>query len=489
MGSNGGMEDIEQETHGPATQAIPAIDPRRGEVTYEQSPVDVLRTAIALGLLVIVLVLEYFFGETFVQFVYDLFRGLEAVPSWIITTLVLVTRIATTVLFFVGLGAAVWFRRWRLLVSALAAIVLAGLIFIFVDEQLAETRQSIVDVTEVVGPFDHEEFPTGLGVAVVTALAAVTTPWLSQNWKRAAWALVVATALCRFFTSDVSLDTVSALLTGWFTGSLALVAFGGPVRRASDAEVAEGLSAVGVELVELKKASVDARGSTPYFGHTADGTRLFVKALGEDERSADLMFRAYRKVSPHDLGDERNFSSLRRTVEHEALVALAARDVGVHTPRFLAFAHVEPKGFVLAYEAIEGSSLDSVEELTDDVLLQVWQQVALMRHHRIAHRDLRLANVFLGADGQVWMIDFGFSEIAASDLLLATDLAELLASQSLVVGIDRTIAAGVATVGAEALATAVPRLRPFALSGATRTAMKERDGLLDELRDRVAALA
>ena len=41
----------------------------------------------------------------------------------------------------------------------------------------------------------------------------------------------------------------------------------------------------------------------------------------------------------------------------------------------------------------------------------------------IAHRDLRLANVFLAADGVVWMIDFGFSELAASDLLMATDLA------------------------------------------------------------------
>ena len=39
---------------------------------------------------------------------------------------------------------------------------------------------------------------------------------------------------------------------------------------------------------------MDARGSTPYFGVGADGAKLFVKALGHDERSADLLFRIYR---------------------------------------------------------------------------------------------------------------------------------------------------------------------------------------------------
>ncbi len=54
----------------------------------------------------------------------------------------------------------------------------------------------------------------------------------------------------------------------------------------------------------------------------------------------------------------------------------------------------------------------------------VWDQVVMMRERRIAHRDMRLANIFLAADGNVWMIDFGFSELAASDLLLANDVAE-----------------------------------------------------------------
>jgi undecaprenyl-diphosphatase len=240
---------------------------------------------------------------------------------------------------------------------------------------------------------------------------------------------------------------------------------------------------------QLEKAGVDARGSTPYFGVATDGTKLFVKALGDDERSADLLFRLYRGVQPREFGDERPFSSLRRGVEHEALVALAARSIGIRTPRLIAFAGAAPNGYVLAYEAIAGRSLDRVDpaEVTDAVLDRIWELVGELRRHRIAHRDLRLANVFLDDDGDAWLIDFGFSELAASDLLLATDVAELLASSCVYVGPDRAVARAAAVVEPDGLRAAGDRLNLWGLSGATRTAHKEHPGLLAELKHRLEA--
>jgi tRNA A-37 threonylcarbamoyl transferase component Bud32 len=116
----------------------------------------------------------------------------------------------------------------------------------------------------------------------------------------------------------------------------------------------------------------------------------------------------------------------------------------------------------------------------------VWDQVAALRRHRIAHRDLRLANIVLDVDARAWLIDFGFSEVVASDLLLATDVAELVASSSLLVGADRAVAVAARVLGWRALAAARPRLRPWALSGATRRALRQRTGLLGEIHDRVA---
>ena len=141
--------------------------------------------------------------------------------------------------------------------------------------------------------------------------------------------------------------------------------------------VIDGLAAVGVPVRQLDRAGVDARGSTPYFGVDADGSKLFVKALGTDERSADLLFRLYRRLLPRNFGDEQAFLSLQRSVEHEAFVALAAPAVGVRTPALRAVATAEPNGYVLAYEAIDGKSLDRVDpsEVTDDVLAAIWRLV------------------------------------------------------------------------------------------------------------------
>jgi undecaprenyl-diphosphatase len=255
--------------------------------------------------------------------------------------------------------------------------------------------------------------------------------------------------------------------------------------------VIAGLGRVGLALEELRPASVDARGSTPYFGTTKAGTAVFVKALGSDERKGDLLFRLVRSVQPRELGDERPFSSLRRAVEHEAFVALAAANSGVRTPPVAAFASAEPGGFVLAYEAIDGKSLDGVDEgdITDAVLAGIWEQMAILRSRGIAHRDLRLANVFLAGDGVVWMIDFGFSEVAAGDLLLATDLAELVTSLSLKVGAERAVASAVAQVGSTALRQALDRFAPQYLSGATRTAVKAEPDVLAGVRARIGQLA
>jgi undecaprenyl-diphosphatase len=297
-------------------------------------------------------------------------------------------------------------------------------------------------------------------------------------------------ALVHFVESPVAFDTLLALLAGWTVGAVVVVVFGAPSQRPTGAAIAAGLAAVGQPLAKLEQASLDARGSTPYFGTAPDGSKLFVKALGADERSADLLFRIYRRIQPRDLGDEKADASLRRAVEHEALVSLMASQMGVRTPRVAAFASTEhPPGFALAYDAIAGRSLDRLEpaEMTDQVLDLVWEQLIILRSHRVAHRDLRLANVFLADDGDAWIIDFGFSEIAASDLLLATDLAELTASLATVVGAERAVASARGAVGADALTTALPRLKLPMLSGATRTSLKEQPGRLDQVRDAISA--
>ena len=469
-----------------ATVSAPPAAP-----TVDRSPSDVLRLLVAGVLLVVLVLLQWIWGKTLVTFTGQLFQGLDAIPAWMISVVVVGTRILAVVVLAGGLVLVVRRGGGRMAgTAALAAALGGGLVALF-DHLGPDAGSTAVDLGDSLGPLTEPGFPSTLGLAAATAAVTAAAPWLSRRDRRLGWTLVIGLVLTLFLASPASFNSVGALVCGWVAGAAALVLLGGPMRRPTVQTVTNGLESVGVTLASLEQASVDARGSTPYFGETADGQKLFVKALGGDQRSADLLFRVYRMLGRRDLGDERPFSSLRRAVEHEAMVALAARDLGILTPRLVAFATADPNSFVLAYEAIEGRSVDRVDpqDMTDEVLAAIWGQVVDMRRHRIAHRDLRLANIFLAEDGKVWMIDFGFSELAASDLLLANDVAELVASSTLKVGPDRAVAQARAALAPADLQPALDRLRPWALSGATRTGLKEAPGLLDDVRRRVAAAA
>jgi glycosyltransferase 2 family protein len=457
-------------------------------VLIERSPADVVRVVVAAAALLALLLLEWLFGDTLVAFGTEVLRGLDALPQWIVDVVVVGGRVLAVVMLGGGLLWTLSRQRWAMLVRVVVAGLLAAVLVTLVDD-VVEVDDGVapVYVSIDVAVLDDAGFPSTVGVAVVAAVLTAAAPWLSRRWRRAGWVLVVGLMMTRFVATPVSFDSLEAALIGWLCGAGVLALMGAPSRRPTTESVIAGLAAVGLAVQQLDRAGVDARGSTPYFGVTAAGERLFVKVLGDDERSADVLFRLYRRITRRDFGDEKPFSTLRRAVEHEAFVALAARDLGVRTPRLRAFTTADPNGYVVAYEAIEGKSLDRLDadEMTDDVLTACWRLVGQLRDHRIAHRDLRLANIFLDDRGEVWLIDFGFSEMAAADRLLATDVTELVASSSIVVGPERAVAHAAATVDPVTLGRALDRLHLWALSGATRAGLKARPGHLDELRNRL----
>ena len=380
-----------------------------GRVT--QAPSDVLRMAVAVLTLIGVTLLGVLFGETVVAFVADLLRGLDRLPSGLLSAIAALAQVVGVFLFVAGLAAVIRFREWRTLAAAIVAAAAAALLTAGLHELVGDPADKVVQSDSLGAIGGGEVWSAGV-LAALVAVVTVAVPWVPRRWRRVAWALTMAVALVHFTESPIAFDTLLALLAGWAVGAIVVVLFGAPSQRPTGAGIAAGLAAVGQPLAKLEQASLDARGSTPYFAVTPDGSKLFVKALGADERSADLLFRIYRRLQPRDLGDEKADASLRRAVEHEALVSLIARQLGVRTPRVAAFATtVDPSGYVLAYDAIAGRSLDRLEpdEMTDQVLALVWEQLVLLRSHRVAHRDLRLANVFLADDGDAWIIDFGFS--------------------------------------------------------------------------------
>jgi glycosyltransferase 2 family protein len=455
---------------------------------YQRSPVDVLRLVVAAVAFLLCLALAVGAKNTMVGVEADLLQLIDRVPSALADFLVGLVQLVALAAPLVLVAVALVLRRFRLAVLLVAvpgmAAVLEGALVSRLDRLKPPLlERALGEESWVAGA----AFPGTAWLCGAAAAATVASPWLTRGMRRATWWLIGVFAVTRMVTGHAApLDVLTAIALGAVAGSAGLLLVGRPSLRPSRPQLVEALARSGLEVASLERAGVDARGSTPYFAKLTDGRRLFVKALGQDERDADLLFRAWRRLRLQNVGDEVPYSTLRRAVEHEALVSLKVTDSGVRTPHLVTVAAVGEPAMVLAYDAVDGRSLDKVDDgELDDVLRGVWRQVARLRRERIAHRDLRLANVFLDPDGDAWLIDFGFAELAASDAMLDEDAAELLCSTYTKVGAERAVAAAVEALGPDPVAAALRYVQPAALSTATRKAVDALPGKAEPLRAEV----
>src|SRR5271166_3294774 len=380
------------------------------------------------------------------------------------------------VAFVLAAAAAVaavgWHRRFRLLAGLAAGAVTAG-------AMLAGTLY-----------LASAAFP---GPALLAAAAAVTVaaaPWLSRPWRRTAWIALCAAGAARLITGTVlPAELVLAFAAGVTVGAAVLVAFGVPDRRIGSAGIAAALRSAGLPVTSVEPARVATKGSRPFVAVTDDGRRLFIKALGSDQRDADLLYRAYRFARLRNVGDTWPAASVIRAVEHQALVGTMAERAGVRVPRVDRVIKAGDGTALLVMKRIDGSSLAQlpVEQISDELLRRLWTEVDRLHRAGIAHRSLRAANVMIEDGGRPWLTDFSFSELTATPRQMDLDLAELLVSLAILTGADRATSSAAAVIGAQRLAPAVPLLQPLALSAATRHAVAREGGLLAETRSAAAA--
>jgi len=333
-------------------------------------------------------------------------------------------------------------------------------------------------------------FPDPALAAAAVAVCIAVVPWLGRGWRRAALSLVLGAGVARLLTGTaLPMELAIAAAAGALAGLGVRVAAGVPDRRPGPGAIAAELRSAGLPVASVRQADVQARGSRPFTAVTDDGSRLFVKAYGADQRHADLLYRAYRAIRLKHVGDARPAASLQQAVEHQALLAIMAQRAGVDVPAVHRVVRTADRTMLLVMDEVDGSPLDQVPErqVGDDLLEQLWTAVRTLHAARLAHRSLRVANVMVERSGRPWLVDFGFAELAAYQRQIDLDVAELLASLATLVGPDRAVSAAVRVLGTGSVAAAVPLLQPLALSAATRRATAGQRGLLARTRSAAAA--
>jgi len=442
-----------------------------------RSPVFVLRALCGAVLFAIGTVGLLVFEQALLGLRADVIAIEEWWPGWMVDSVEIAVWL-TLLAAIVGTNAVLLVRRrYRgiaLVNAAAAAAIVVGAVAGHVVLALAPSDA----VERALEDASADSLGNDL-LASVVAVVTIAIGWIGSRLRPWAIGLVAVAASLSVLGGAVSVITLPfdvgvGLLAG---GSVALVVRTRDRTPTAD-QLSTALAAGAVDVAQVERAEVDARGSVPWLVRTAAGDELFVKTLATDQRAADLLFRLVRALRLRRTGDHRPFASLRRAAEHEAFLSLAAESRGVRTPHLVTVRGVGTDGMLLAYERLGGTSLDRVDprDCTIKVLEKVWRCVADLRAVDIAHRDLRLANLFLDDDGEVWLIDFGFAELAADDVLLARDVAELVASTSAAFGAHEAIETAVRVLGAGTVATAIPWVQPLALSSATREHIGGRDG-------------
>jgi glycosyltransferase 2 family protein len=461
---------------------------RAGLRHVRRHPGDVLRVVVG-GLVVVAGGLAARHGHVF-AFDANLFRLVNQLPDALGRPLLAVMQLGALAAVPAVAGVALAARRPRLARDLALSGGLAWALAKLVKGLVGEARPvGLLHGVVVRGVAAGLGYPSG-HVAVAAALATAAGPWLPRLARRASWWVVWLVALGRMYAGvHLPLDVLGGAALGWAVAAATHLAVGAPGGLPAASAVLEGLRAAGLQPVSIQPVGADARGSDPFVVHARDGQRWFVKAVGSEQRDADLLYKLWHWAAYREVEDETPFATPKQAVEHEAYLGLLAARAGVRTPAVLTAAPTREGHVLLVQQHVAGQTLDRLDtaRVDDRLLAAVWAEVGRLRVAGIAHRDLRHANLLVDLDGQLWLLDFGFAEAAASPRRLAGDVAELLASLASLVGADRAVHSATQTLGTEAVAQALPLLQPAALDAATRADLRARPGLLAELREQAAA--
>jgi glycosyltransferase 2 family protein len=385
-------------------------------------------------------------------------------------------------------------RQVQRLAEAVATGVLAGVVAAVTNAALRRAvAERLYDAIIMSRPGTSHVAALDPYLAGLVAYATIIGLSGRPGWRNALWLAIGVYALVHLAALNTTLlSFLITLLVGRTIGLGVRYVAGSPSLRPSAAEIAATLNSADRKVIEMCRLDNGVKvpnqaGSRHYGATTSAGDRLDVAVYDKDQQAAGAVYRLYRAVLLRGQVSRGAPLSADRTVERRALLSYAAQDAGAPTPRLRAVVRVGPEALVLAYDHHEGTTLAEQKGCTDAELRNIWDAVQLLHEHRVTHRSLTADRILLIGDDQVMLLDPGDGDVAASDLQVRLDLAQLLAELALYVGPERSADLALEKAGADELVGVVPLLQRVALARSTRAELRRRRDVLPALRQRLLA--
>ncbi|MFF9071023.1 lysylphosphatidylglycerol synthase domain-containing protein [Streptomyces sp. NPDC014872] len=445
-------------------------------------PSDLMRLLIGMLAISVLFAIAAFAHGTTAGLEQDITKGTGQAPDALIKLAGLVSSIAVLLVPVVFAIERLIKRDGLRIADGVLAAVLAHGVTLAADLWVAESAPgTIKDALTQPQPGDALTDPVHGYLAPVIAYMTAVGMARRPRWRVVLWVVLLLDAFAMLvggFTTPFSI--VLTVLIGWTVAYGTLYAVGSPNVRPTGQHLMAGLRRVGFHPVTAMRAEdtpdsgdQNDRGRR-YLVTLEDGPPLDVTVVDREQQAQGFYYRVWRRLTLRGITQNRSIQSLRQALEQEALLAYAAIAAGANAPKLIATSELGPDAVMLVYEHIGGRSLDALEdsEITDELLRGAWRQVRALQSRRIAHRRLTGDAILVDRSGTVFVTDLRGGEIAAGDLVLRMDVAQLLTTTGLRVGAERAVTGALEVLGPDAVADCLPLLQPIALSRSTRATLR-----------------
>ncbi len=350
-------------------------------------------------------------------------------------------------------------------------------------------------------------------MALIAGLLTATGPRTRRRTVSWSWNLVWVAVGILVITAGVSLPGVAvALLVGRASGQAVRYLSGVTSERAYGASLVAGVRRAGWHpLVLARVPDADTDGTAPddapgtpaaravvrYADHrvyemtTDDGRQLDVLVLDGDRQVIGVLSRLWRSLRLRGL-DGRSVVSLRQAAERAALLSYTATAAGVRTPALRGIAEADSSMILVQDRVADATPLADLdaEQITDDVLREVWAQLGTAHDAGLAHRALTSDAILVGDSGGrpvVWLVGWEQGDVASSELAQRMDRTQMVALLALRVGPARALESAVAVLPDPDIAAIGPLLQTVTLPRRTREELRAHKEVLAELRSALVA--
>jgi glycosyltransferase 2 family protein len=310
-----------------------------------------------------------------------------------------------------------------------------------------------------------------------------------RTWFWLAISFYCVTSLSLEHNTSTVLSLLITLVLGAAVGSGLRYVIGTKTERPTAAQIAAALSLTTAPVVEIRRIADIRTENRRYAAVSSDGERLDVTVFDRDQQAADFLYRLYRRVRLTSQASRSAPLTVSRAIERRTMMSYAVEDAGVPTPRLRAALRVGAEAAAIATAHRTGTTLADLPDSPSDTLLgRVFDAVLKLHSRRVTHRSLTPDHILVTGDdrdgqhGEVVLLEPGDGDIAATDLQIRLDLAQLTAAMALLVGPERAVRQVRRKLDQATAASLVPLLQPVVLYRSTRATLRRRKDVLPALR-------